>query len=224
MQHKGKIVDVATLREITDQVMREDPEHAQRVQEGLRRSQPIVKDLADLGYNVQTLAELRHLGKEWKTALPTLLRWLPLMHDEDIKEEIVRSLSVPWIGKEATAQLIEEFRNAPLDSSLAWAIGNALSIVNVRGFEKEILALCREPKYRTARQMLVFALNRLHSAEAEQTALDLLADEDVKLHAISALKKMKSKRALVELERLLTDKRSVIRREARKAIARIMNE
>jgi hypothetical protein len=91
----------------------------------------------------------------------------------------VRCLSVPWIGKQATPQLIEEFQNAPLDSSLAWAIGNALSIVDVKGFEKEILCLCRNPKYGTARQMLVF-------------------------------------------EELLTDKRAVVRKEARKAITRIM--
>jgi hypothetical protein len=29
--------------------------------------------------------------------------------DPDVKDEIIRCLSVPWIGSKATAQLIEEF-------------------------------------------------------------------------------------------------------------------
>jgi len=48
-------------------------------------------------------------------------------------------------------------------TSLAWAIGNALSIVDVKGFEEQIIELCRNRKYGTARQMVV--LGRCHSLE-----------------------------------------------------------
>jgi len=70
--------------------------------------------------------------------------------------------------------------------------------------------------------MLVLGLGRFSSPEAEEVTVELLNDEDVKLHAIIALGKMKSKRALFELEKLLTDKRAAIRKEARKAITKIM--
>jgi len=191
---------------------------------------------------------LRHLGKPWKTALPTLLRWLPEIQDVNVKESIVRCLSVPWFGNKATAELIEEFRKyAPIHPNLsnpwvgnklrelsdeeknggpffnlAWAIGNALSIVDVTGFEKQIIELCGNQKYGMTRQMLVLSLGGLRSPEAEETAVKLLNDEGVQLHAIGALGKMKSKRALFELEKLLTDKRGAIRKEARKAITKIM--
>lgn len=69
--------------------------------------------------------------------------------------------------------------------------------------------------------MIVWGLGRFRDDQAEETALDLLSDEDVKLHAVIALGKMKSKRALFQLEKLLRDKRAVIRKEARKAITRI---
>src|SRR5207245_2484612 len=99
---------------------------------------------------------------------------------------------------------------------------NALSIVDVKGFEKQIIELCRNPKYGMARQMMVSNLSRLHDSQAEEAAVELLNDEDIKLHAIGALGTMKSKRSLFELERLLTDRRAVIRKEARKAITKIM--
>jgi HEAT repeat protein len=42
------------------------------------------------------------------------------------------------------------------------------------------------------------------------------------MHAIGALGKMKSKLALFQLEKLTTDKRGEVRKEARKAITKIM--
>jgi HEAT repeat protein len=72
--------------------------------------------------------------------------------------------------------------------------------------------------------MLVLGLGRLRSSEAEEAAVELLNDQQVQMHAIGALGKMKSKRALFELEKLMTDKRGEIRKEARKAIAKIMRE
>jgi HEAT repeat protein len=72
--------------------------------------------------------------------------------------------------------------------------------------------------------MIVWNLNRLHHTEAEATAIDLLDDEDVMLHAIIALGKMKSKRAVSKLEILLTSKAPGISREATKAITRIMRQ
>jgi hypothetical protein len=220
-----------------------------RIRESTAVAEPIIEELKKLGYNVRTLADLRHQDGDWKTALPLLLRWLPLVDEDlDIKQDIIRCLSVPWVGNKATAELIEEFkkyapilpkpsnpwlgnqlRETPEEEkklgpyfSLAWAIGNALSIVDVEGFERQIIELCRNPKYGMARQMLVSGLGRFHGSEAEEAALELLADEEVRIHAIGALGKMKSKRALFQLEKLLTDKRAAIRKEVRKAITKIM--
>ena len=225
-----------------------DPELEARIQKSMAVAEPIINELRKLGYKIETLADLRHQDRDWKTALPVLLRWLPLVNDDlDIKKEVVSCLSVPWIGDKATAELIDEFkkyapilpnptnpwvgnrlREIPEEEkklgsyfSLAWAIGNALSIVDVEGFERQIIELCRNPKYGMARQMVVLGLGRLRSSEVEETALGLLGDEQVQLHAIGALREMRSKRALIDLEKLTKDKRAHIRKEARKAISTI---
>jgi len=233
------------LREL---VFQHDPAKRAEFERYRTIAKPVLDELADLGYRIEALGDLKDAGEPWKSALPVLLRWLPKIDDPGVKESIVRCLSVPWVGNKATAQLIEEFKKyAPIlpkpsnpwvgnqlreipdeekkaapAFSLAWAIGNALSIVDVKGFERQLIELCRNPKYGVARQMIVLGLGRLCSSEAEETAVELLDDEGVQLHAIGALGKMKSRRALFELERLLTDKRMAVRKEARKAITRIM--
>jgi len=219
MENREQAEVIKRVREIVER----DPEKAEQIRSYSQAAKPILDELSELDYRLQTLGDLRRQGKPWKSALPVLLRWLPLVEDPGVKEDIVRSLSVPWVGSSATAQLIDEFRRSAVSyPSLAWAIGNALSIVSVKGFEKQIVELCANPKYGMARQMLVLGLGRFRGSDAEEAAVELLNDEDVKLHAIGALGKMKSKRALFELERLLTDRRPAVRKEARKAITQIM--
>jgi len=248
MGENNKREIVETTRQRVTKMDLTDPLKRQEFHKYLAIAGPLLNELGKLGYEIDTLDDLRHQGKEWKTALPSLLRWLPEIEDPGVKESVVRCLSVPWVENKATAELIEEFKKyAPILPkptnpwvgnrlqeipeeekklgpyfSLAWAIGNALSIVDVKGFERQIIPICRNPKYGAARQMLVLGLWRLHSSEAEEAALDLLNDEQVKIHAIGALAKMKSKRALFELEKLVTDKQAAIRKEARKAITKIM--
>jgi len=227
-----------------------DPAKLELRRKHLQSAARLLDELVELGYDIDTLDDLRQLGKPWKSAIPALVRWLPRINDPEVKENIVRCLSVPWTRDRATAELISEFRKfAPIDPDhsqdlsslssaqfikhlstiqrcdpsrpLAWAIGNALSIVDVKGFESQVIELCRRSEYGAARQMLVFGLGRFQSSEAEEAAIELLKDGDVKLHAIIALGKMKSKRALFELERLITDERASIRKEARKTITKI---
>jgi hypothetical protein len=214
-------MEAVPISELITELARTDPEYAARVNSTRVAAAPILPELDGLGYKLETLAQLRHLGRPWKSALPVLLRWLPLVEDKDIQEEIVRSLSVPWIGNQATQRLIDLIRVAPSSSSLAWAIGNALSIVDVSGFEDQIISLCLDSKYSTARQMLVMSLPRFKDTQAENAALQLLNDEAVQMHAIIALGKMRSRRALPKLDVLLNDKKAPIRRVARKAIASI---
>ncbi len=209
------------ISDLVAQFSRDDLDYADRVRRSLDESAPILAELAEIGYKLDTLGQLRQQGKSWRSALPVLLKWLPLVDDNGVKEELVRGLSVPWVGTHATKVLIELLKKAPPRSSLGWAVGNALSIVDVTGFEDEIIELCRDGSYGPARQMLVSSLARFDDSKAEDAALELLDDEDVKLHAIIALGKMRSKRALTRFQALSSDKRAVVRKEVRKAVQKI---
>src|ERR1700736_5262680 len=59
---------------------------------------------AELGYRVETLSDLTHQGKTWKSAPSVFLPLAPLRStNPDIEQEIVRCLSVPWLGNKGTA-------------------------------------------------------------------------------------------------------------------------
>lgn len=226
MSHEDEVREAlraVPISKLVAERMARDPAYAEHIRQVQAAVKPILDDLAKIGYRLERLSDLRHNVGSWEPAIPILLHWLPLTNNRSVKESIISCLSVPWTGTRATEYLIKEFKNtAESDPHYAWAIGNALSIVDVEGFEKDIIKICRNSKYGMSRQMLVMSLNRLDDPEGEETALDLLDDEDVRLHSIIALGKMKSRRALFHLEKLLKDKKALIRKEARRAITKIM--
>jgi hypothetical protein len=94
----------------------EDPAKRKLLQKHLAEAGPLLQELVTLGFDIGTLDDLRHQRKSWKSAIPALLRWLPRISDLDVKENIVRCISVPWVGNQATAELIYEFKKyAPID-------------------------------------------------------------------------------------------------------------
>lgn len=72
--------------------LQKDPEYRARMQ---RREQQqrentesydkaaarVLKDLGAIGYRVNTVGELRHGRRNYRSAIPTLLRWLPRISD-----------------------------------------------------------------------------------------------------------------------------------------------
>jgi hypothetical protein len=226
VSHEDDVIEALKAHSISQMVAEraaKDPEYAEYIREVRTILKPILDDLLKIGYKVEWLSDLRSHKEAWKASIPVLLHWLPSVSHLKVRWEIIGLLGTSWTGNRATKYLIEEFRKTALSHPYyAWTIGNTLSTVDVKGFEKEIISLARHSQYGIARQMLVMGLHRLHNSEAAEAALDLLNDEDVKVHAIIALGKMKSKRALFHLEKLLTDNKPLIRKEARKAITKIM--
>src|SRR5579864_6854570 len=135
MDNRERAKVINRVREIVEN----DPDNAKHIRSYSAAAKPILDELSGLGYHVENLGDLRHQGKPWRSALPILLRWLPAVDEPGVKEDIVRGLSVSWVANRATAQLIEEFKKSVGSRpALAWAIGNALSIVSVDGFENQI--------------------------------------------------------------------------------------
>jgi hypothetical protein len=184
---------------------------------------PILLDLAQAGFEIEWVSDLYVKRFNYKAAIPILLKWLPLMDNKNVKEDIVRSLTVKWAKPIAAAPLIRELQNIlkESDTGLAWAIGNALSIVADDCVFEEIVELVQNTQYGKAREMLAVSLGNMKNPHAEDILLDLLNDEEVAGHAIMALGRLKSKEARPAIERFLSHKKSWIRQEAKRAIGKI---
>lgn len=183
----------------------------------------VLRELADLGYEVESVADLRASGRRYRDAIPVLLSGLQRSDDRKIKGEIVRALSVPWAKPVATGPLIEEFKQAEDETGmgLRWTIGNALEVLWDDSRFDELVALARDQSFGKAREMVTLGLGRSKKPEAALVAIELLDDPVVSGHAVKALRKLKDPRARVGLERMLDDDRAWVRKEAQRALAAI---
>lgn len=164
---------MAELRKDPDFLARErareqqDRENRERY---ARAAGPLLAELDAAGFRLGTLGELRQLGRAAAAAVPILLRWLPRADYPPLKEEIVRTLSVPWAGPLAAPALIAEFERAgtdePAGSGLRWAIANALSVVAGDPVFEEIVRLARDAGAGKAREMLTLALGNMTNPRA----------------------------------------------------------
>jgi HEAT repeat protein len=186
----------------------------------------VLSDLAEAGYEVGSVSELRTSGERYRSAVPILLKWLPRGESCSEKEELVRALSVPWAQNEALGPLIDEFRAVPLSAGaeedlLRWAIGNALEVLWDDARYDELVALARDERFGKAREMVVLGVGRSQRPEAADVLIELLDDPAVSGHAVKALGKLRVPRARPGLERMTSDPRAWVRQEARKAVARL---
>jgi hypothetical protein len=188
------------------------------------------RDLRAVGLPIGDLWELVNAKAQFKAAIPVLIDWLynverrvPGPGQARVREGLVRALSVPAARPSAAPVLIEEFRKAsdPSETGLGWVVGNALSVVADDSVFDEIAALAQDTGYGKARQMIVFGLGRSKDPRAVPLLVGLLGDEDVAAQAVMALGRLRPPGVRPAVERLLAHPRALVRREAKKALARL---
>lgn len=182
---------------------------------------PIVAGLAQAGYKISSIADLRRSGLRYRDAIPILLSALSAVSDHKTLMEIIRALGVPWAKPEATSPLIELFQQVDDSTGLGlrWAIGNALEVVWDDVDFDRLVALILEQSYGRAREMLVLGLGRSKRPEAVGLLIELLADYEVSGHAVKALRRIKPPEARSGLEKMLSDDRAWVRKEAEQALS-----
>lgn len=186
----------------------------------------LLEDLASAGFEVGSVSELRTSGVRYRDAVPILLRWLPRAASVADKEEIVRALAVPWARAAALGPLIEEFRAVPIPAGpqeelLRWAVGNAIEVLWDDDRFDELVELARDDRFGKARQMVVLGFGRSKRPESSDVLIAFLDDPVVNGHAVKALGKLRVPRARPGLERMTSDHRAWVRKEAQKALAQL---
>lgn len=223
-QEKDDQVDAETKRQILERTLAEKEQRRQQaITINKRDSAPVLSDLAEVGFQLEWVSDLYSKGYLYKDAIPILLDWLPRIDNLDVKEMIVRALSVTWAKPIAAPVLIREFLQSKTepDTGLRWTIANALSVVADDSVYDEIVNLVRDPQYGRAREMLAVSLSNMKNPEVEGVLIDLLSDEVVVGHAIIALGKLRSQKAYQKIKHFLKHPKSWVRKEAKKALNRI---
>ena len=148
---------------------------------------------------------------------------MPQAQNKCIEEGTVQALSAKWAKPWAARPLIEEFRKAqdPKGTGLKRAIGNALSVVADDSVIEQVAELALDKRHGRAREMLALALGNMRTPQAVDVLIELLDDEEVAGHAVMGLGRLKAKRARPHIERFLSHPKAWIRREAKRALAKI---
>ncbi|TWB26807.1 hypothetical protein [Nitrospirillum viridazoti] len=104
--------EMLRLRAINQKKREEISERTKR----LRIEQdPIINDLKDVGFEVESVWDFLSAKTAYQAAIPVLLRHLTLPYSDRIKEGIARSLAVPDPKvKENWPMLVKEYRNAAM--------------------------------------------------------------------------------------------------------------
>lgn len=185
---------------------------------------PVVDALHAADFAVDSIAELFSRKLDYRDAIPLLVEWLPRVSNRDVKEDIVRALSVKWAKRTAAAPLlVAEFERAedPTGAGLRWAIGNALEVLASDEIADDMIRLATDRNYGRAREMVVVGLGKLKDARVLDVLVNLLTDEDVVGHAVMALGKLRAKVARLRIVSLLSHPKPWVRIEAKRALARI---
>lgn len=184
--------------------------------------EPLLAELATLGYEVATPEDLPRLGRRYRSAIPVLVRALPGLSDIPARESVVRALSVPWAAPDAVEPLVREFETGP-PGTYRWAVGNALATMADDSAYDQLVQLIDRADYGSDREMLVVALGRMKSRrdDALSYLLGLLEDDELAQHALLALQKLGDPRALPAIEALQGHEDRWLRTQAKKAATRL---
>ena len=195
-------------------------------------SQRGVAGAHDLGRFVSNTEYFRPSQLDERAAMPVFLDVLPRLSDAKVVAAVAGHLRRPWARPAAFAALHQAFQAwADVDASAGWHIGDAMANAARVEHLPQLLEIVAEPRYGTARQMVVDSLSRFKASPDVQPALiALLSDPDVALHAMGALRRtVGPQAALPHLRRVAAEHdggplEQVASRQIRKAEAAIRKQ
>lgn len=184
----------------------------------------IKTELEKVGISINDIYDLVNTNEPYPTALPVLLNLLETgIDDMGTKEGVVRALAVKEAIGKASPILIAEYNRVPKDKMLLrWAIGNTIYTTITKDDVESILLIVQDKTNGISRQMFVAALGKVKTKKVENVLINLLDDDEVIAYALEALGRMKSKKAKDKISALANHPKALIRKEALKALKKVM--
>lgn len=188
----------------------------------------LLADLEAAGFSVETLAELRQRGVGDRRAVPVLVKWLPKGEYLSLKRDLVATLGSRWARPAAAGPLVEEFgRVDPAEdtatTSVRWSIGDALERVADESVLDDLIENATDVSHGRHRALVVAALGDMGKARDRvlPVLVGLLDDDEVAAYAVMGLGKLKAPEARARIERFLDHPEVWVRKEAKKALAKL---
>lgn len=185
------------------------------------------KLLQDANIIVNNIYDLVNTKEAYPEAIHVLIGLIEEINDFNIKQGIVRALTVKEAKGKANYTLLKEYNKynksfSPQIESYCWAIGNAFTVIIQNNAFEDILEIIQDKQNGISRQMFIMALAKLpkRKMEAEDSLIDLLDDEAVILQTLYTLSRYKAQKAIPKIEMLLKNSNPFIQKVAQKSLAK----
>jgi hypothetical protein len=195
--------------------------------EALRNAEaPLLAELAEAGFDVDTVQDLYQRRYDYRAAIPILLKWLPRVEYPTAKTLIARALEDRWARPQAAKPLIREFRKITDTtesdvSVLKDAIACALEVVADDSVFDDIVELVHDVTHHDRSGPLVASLGRMKDPRAVDVLIELLGDETLTVWALIGLRRLAPEGCRAHVEPFLASSNRAWRNEAKKLIAKL---
>ena len=165
---------------------------------------------------------LKYMPREKSIVVPIVLDCFTRAENVKDRQQLLRWLHFKGLY-EAVPVLLDEFKYNSLcgDTLYLWAVAETLYQIKCPLFVSDYLSIACNPKYGISSQMIVLLLGTIKSSDSVLTLMSLLSDDDITLHVITALGKIGDRRCVSRLEEYIDSQKTIIRKEAQRAILRI---
>lgn len=179
---------------------------------------PLMAELNSSEIEAHTLEDLKSYAPLPPKITETLLRYLPVIDDEVLQEQVVRTLGASK-EKFNGLELVKLFESSRSEN-LRWAIANTIAEAQPTGITGWVTTAAGNSSYGRAREMLVLAVARLAPAHVAREILAALFDE-LPGHVSIALIEFGDERELHLLQEKRLNFKGWKKKEIDRAIARI---
>ncbi|WOD42143.1 HEAT repeat domain-containing protein [Hwangdonia lutea] len=191
----------------------------------------VTMELRKAGFKVSSLFDLVNFKQTDFGYINLLLNLLDSekITDSIMKDGMVRAITVRKAKGIAENQLLKFYGNLKTEQekeTIGWSIGNWFDHLYSDSYFEPIKEISSNKNNGISRQMFVKALGKTkeHKPIAEKLLFELTFDNEVVLHAISALGKLKSTNSIERLTELTNNKNKTIKKVANKALKKITTE
>lgn len=123
---------------------------------------PILADLANAGYSVNSVWDFVNTKLSYPTAIPVLCKHLKLPYHPKIREGIARALTVKEARGIAGYEVLDELKRRANESpdEARWMLANALTVIADASMIDDIKRLLEDSRYTPERGVLRRALKK----------------------------------------------------------------
>ena len=182
------------------------------------------KELRNLGFEFETSNQaIGFIPKHKEVILPIATKYYQLAKELDKSNEqnyFMRFLCIKGLD-DVIPMLLEDYYSEKTADLTRWFISDCVYQIRSKRFVKEYLDIVSGKMFGQNRQMFVLLLGKLKEESAIPTLIDLLEDEEVRLHAISALGEFKREEFRCYFERFENSTHPGWRKYAKSAIKKL---